>query len=90
MIDEVWHQATKTSIVVSLDVKHVLWKLALDVMSLLNVDIIPYHVCAPDFTIIHAEAETSRLNAFGPEIDGLKRRAVRREMPKTPIGESCD
>lgn len=92
MIDEVWRWATKTNgIVVSFDAKHVLWKLVLDMMSFLNVNIIPYHVCAPDFTIEHTEAETSWLYTFDPEIDEVKYRAVRQEVPKSPFtGECCD
>lgn len=33
-------------------------KLVLHVMSFLNVDIIPYHVCPPDFSIKQTETET--------------------------------
>lgn len=47
-------------IVASFDTKHVLRKLVLHMMSFLNVDIIPYHVCPADFSIKQTETETSR------------------------------
>lgn len=66
-------------IVASFDMKHVLRKLVLHMMSFLNVDIIPYHVCPADFSIKQTETETSRFYVFDPEID----QAVCQKMPKS-------